>query len=88
MIGCYYLYDKIQVFDGSTVGYYENGRKFSVRFVGLNQQPGYLNIISDTLDPLTGNNIVISNYTVQNYSSNLFYEPIPYEMLNTYEKNS
>jgi len=37
MIGCNYLYEKIQVFDTSMVGYNQNGRNISVRFVGINQ---------------------------------------------------
>ena len=59
MIGCYYLYDKIQVYEESLNGFNQNGRNLSVRFVGINQEPGYLSIISDTLDPLTGDNITL-----------------------------
>ena len=32
MIGCYYLYDKIQVYEASLSGYNQNGRNLSVRF--------------------------------------------------------
>jgi hypothetical protein len=36
MIGCPYLFDKIEVFEATTTNYHENGRNFKVRFVGLN----------------------------------------------------
>ena len=85
MNGCTYLMDKLEVFEASTTAYMENGRNIMVRFVGVNYQHGYLNILSDVISPLTGNNITISNSTIQPYSTNLFYEPIPFEMLYTYE---
>jgi hypothetical protein len=85
MIGCPFLYDKIQVFEANNVSYFENGRNFIVRFVGINSQPEKLSIISDTLNPLKGNNITFSNTVIQPYSTNIFYEPIPFEMLQTYE---
>ena len=81
MIGCPFLYDKIQVFEANNVSYFENGRNFMVRFVGINSQPAKLVILSDTANPLKGNEIAISTTVLQPYSTNLFYEPIPFEML-------
>lgn len=59
-----------------------------MRFQGLNEDPGQFEIVSSESSPLTagedGNITYFSNTTVP-YGTNLFYEPIPFEMLRTYE---
>jgi hypothetical protein len=85
MGGCDRLYDLVEVLD--TVDYYYTnmGRAFLIRFVGLNAQPGQFEIVTSESNPLSlGNFTNYANITVP-YSSNLFYEPIPFEMLRTYE---
>jgi len=56
-----------------------------VRFLGLNEDPGQYELISDDASPLQGDNLTFTAETIQPYSSNLFYEPIPFEMLKTFE---
>ena len=86
MLGCPYLYDKIEAFDAQTALQYDNGRNFQVRFVGINKKPGYLTILSDAVNPLKGGGLTLLNKTIIPYSTNLFYSPIPYEMLYTFEQ--
>jgi hypothetical protein len=84
--GCAKLYDKITVSHGdmSTLAYYENGRNLTIDFSGLAADPGPFSIIDDTDTPLTGN-ITKFNETNRPFSTNLWYNPIPFEMLKTYE---
>jgi hypothetical protein len=44
-----------------------------------------LSIVSDTTTPLTGEEINLSTENFVPFSPNLFYEPIPFEFLRTYE---
>jgi len=85
MRNCTWLYDKIEVFENHVYTYRQNGRSFIIRFVGLNKDPGQFTIESSSDSPLTADNITIMSNTTVPYSSNLFYEPIPFEMLKTYE---
>jgi len=85
MRNCTGLYDKIQAVDAGEHAYSANGRSFFLRFQGINEDPGQFSIESSTTEPLTGENLTISQNTTIPYSSNLFYEPIPFEMLKTYE---
>jgi hypothetical protein len=41
--------------------------------------------VSSETTPLTGDNLVYTSTTVIPYSSNVVYDPIPFEMLRTYE---
>jgi hypothetical protein len=81
MTGCDRIYDLVRVF-----GVHTNlGRAFLIRFIGINAKPGQFEIVSSENIPLSeGNYTTYSNVTVP-FSSNLFYEPIPFEMLRTYE---
>jgi hypothetical protein len=85
MGGCDRLYDLIQVTEAYGYSYNNMGRAFLIRFVGINAQPGQFEIVTSENNPLSsGNYTNYANVTVP-YSSNLFYEPIPFEMMRTYE---
>jgi hypothetical protein len=86
MEGCDMLYDKIETIDTGEIPYKENGVSVFIRFVGLNADPGQYEIVSSETDPLVADDIVLNAETVHPYSSNLFYEPIPFEFLKTYEE--
>jgi len=83
---CAALNDKIQVWSSTEFPYGQNGFGFYIRFAGKNEDPGQFEIISDTDAPLTASGEVAlhANTTVP-YSDNLFYEPVPFEWLRTYE---
>jgi hypothetical protein len=66
-------------------GYKENGISFFVDFIGLNYDVKELEVISSEDQPLTGKNLTFNVTTLRKYSSNLFYGPIPFEMLKTIE---
>ena len=86
MSGCDRFYDTLEVqtdnrgFESDRVGF-----GFQIRFLGLGNDPGQFEIVPDEENPLTGTNITFNSTTLVPYSSNLFYEPIPFEMLKTYE---
>jgi hypothetical protein len=85
--GCAKLSDKISVSTGNTDawhGYTTNGRNITINFNGLAADPGQFYIVNDTETPLTGNLTVFKETNVP-YSTNLWYDPIPFEMLKTYE---
>ena len=60
------------------------GVAFFVHFVGYNDDPGQFEIVSDDKQPLK-NVKTFHQETVEKRSTNLFYDPIPFEMLKTYE---
>ena len=56
-----------------------------IRYIGKNEAVGLAQIVSGVNTPLGGSNLsYYSNVTIP-YGVNLFYEPIPFEMLKTYE---
>jgi hypothetical protein len=58
-----------------------------LKFIGLNEDPGQFEMVQSETTPLTagdGNITFYSNTTIP-YGVNLFFEPIPFEMLRTYE---
>jgi hypothetical protein len=91
--GCDMFYDRFEMWDTyektgdeEVVNYYrQNGFGLWIKFQGLNEDPGQFELISSESDPMVGDNLQITWETVTNYNSNLFYEPIPFEMLKTYE---
>ena len=85
MEGCSTSYDKILFEEGGKYDYYENGRSYYVTFEGLNFDPAQLEIIDSTEKPLTATDIKFNMTTVTPFSTNLWYEPIPFEFLKTYE---
>lgn len=83
---CAKLRDKLRVYHRSGVySDYSVGVNYMVEFTGMSEEPPALKIVSDTDSPLTGNNIVVKSEVVVPFGTNLFYEPIPFEMIKTYE---
>ena len=79
------MYDKIKFTEAGLYTNKENGISYYVDFEGLNYDVKELEIVPDETQPLTGTNLTFNITTERNYSSNLFYQPIPFEMLKTYE---
>ena len=52
----------------------------------MNGDPGQFEIMSSTSTPLTGTNITFIQKTIVPYGKSLFYEPVPFEFLKTYEE--
>jgi len=71
--------------EANEFSYKENGISFYIRFVGLNEDPAQFEIVTSESDPLKGDLITIKSETIVPYNTNLFYEPIPFEFLKTYE---
>lgn len=85
MQGCDRLYDLTEVHESHHYSYRENGQAWLVRFIGMNAKPGQFEIVPSEVDPLKGGNITYYSNTTVPYSTNLFYEPVPFEMLRTFE---
>ena len=79
MEGCSASYDKMKFEEGLKYDYYENGRSLIVTFEGLNFDPAQLEIVDSTDKPLTAINITYEMKTLEPFSTNLWYEPIPFE---------
>lgn len=79
------MYDKIKFTEAGKFTNKENGISFNVDFEGLNYDVKNLEVIPSEIEPITGTNLTFNVTTTRNYSSNLFYQPIPFEMLKTYE---
>ena len=43
-------------------------------------------MVSSTVGPLQGNNLKFESKTIYPYSTNLFYNPVPFEFLKTFEE--
>jgi len=84
-LGCYSINDLTEVYETNDYEYNDNGVAWIIRFLGHNEDPGQFEIVSSENNPLTGGNITYRANTTVPYSSNLFYEPIPFEMIRTYE---
>jgi len=85
---CDGLFDKIRVHDISSATFgkgNKNGRAFIIDYQGLNADPGQMRLISGTDTPLSGDNLVYTANTTSAYSTNIYYDAIPFEMLRTYE---
>jgi len=85
MEGCPLIYDKIEIMNTFLYWYPEQGINFLVRFVGLNGKPPKLEIVNSNTSPLTGDNLRFNSTVTVPYGSNLFYSPVPFEFLKTYE---
>jgi hypothetical protein len=85
MSGCDQMFEVTQIHGTTDYEYNDNGKAWLIRFVGINKDPGQFEIVSSETDPLTGENITFFHNTTIPYSSNLFYEGIPFEFLKTYE---
>jgi len=90
---CSGTYDKIEVWNANTHQYRQNGFGWYIRFVGRNGANTQMRIVPDWDDPLTGGDTTSAepleyNHTkVLNASDTLYYEAVPFEMLQTYETN-
>ena len=86
IIACANYREKVEVWDGETYRWYDDGRDILFRFIGMNYDVPQLEIISSTLKPLTGNNITLNSITWIPYDpTRLFYEPVPFEFMYTME---
>jgi hypothetical protein len=85
MEGCAHMYDKLEVMETYFYPYKQNGVNILLRFTGLHEKPGQFEIVSSETKPLVGDNLTFSANVTQPYSTNLFYEPVPFEFLRTYE---
>jgi hypothetical protein len=56
-----------------------------IRHVGTNEKHGTFELVQSETDPLQGDNLTFESNMTQDYSSNLFYDPVPFEFLKTYE---
>jgi len=84
--GCRSLYDKIEVWWAhNSLSYRQNGIAIYIRYIGKTNV-GLATIIPGDDTPISGGGtpVAYSNVTIP-YGENLFYEPIPFEMLRTYE---
>ena len=81
MKNCTETRDAIEVVKNDT----ENSRGFFIRFTGIQGDPGQYEIISGVDTPLTGDDLYFKAQTLIPYGQNLFYNPVPFEMLRTYE---
>jgi hypothetical protein len=85
MNNCTDFYDKIETEWTNTNRYYDNGVAYRILFNSYNADPGQFEIVSSESDPLTGDGITFTSSTIQPYSTNLFYKPVPFEFWKTYE---
>jgi hypothetical protein len=83
--GCDQMYDITEVMDVSHYPYNGNGKALMIRFNGINSDPAQFNIVSSETLPLEGTNLTYYSNTTVPYSSNLFYEGIPFDFIRTYE---
>lgn len=78
--------DNIEVFNGPQYNYYEDGRDFMIRFVGLNYDVPQMEVSSGIETPLDGNMPYFNSTTFIPYDlTRIFYEPVPFDMLYTVE---
>mmetsp|Transcript_29263 Transcript_29263/g.28389 ORF Transcript_29263/g.28389 Transcript_29263/m.28389 type:complete len:138 (-) Transcript_29263:1665-2078(-) len=82
--GCPALRDRFRVWDGETYEYEVDGRDIFIEFDGINQDVGEFAIVTGFVTPLVGNLIAVDAITFSDFSTNLFYAPIPFEFLYSY----
>ena len=60
------------------------GRAFQLLFIGYEGNPPDCSLVNDPVSPLIGaSEIRFTSETIREYGTNLFFEPIPLEMLYT-----
>jgi len=82
------LYDKIDIWGCGSYSARTDGYELCIRFVGINADMGQFEFVSDSDDPITtsaGGTITFEAETLHDFGTNLMFEPIPHEMLRTYE---
>jgi len=85
MQDCHQVYDTLEVISLPQYRYKENGIGLRIRFTGLGYNPGQYTILSGNVTALAGTNLKHKGETVVPFGGNIFYEPIPFEMLKTFE---
>jgi hypothetical protein len=88
MNSCDGLYDRTEITDTGNFGhihYKHNGLSFYIRYLGVNEDPGHIEIENVEGATMGGNNLTFVTETVRPYSTNLEYDVIPFEMLKTFE---
>jgi hypothetical protein len=83
---CTGLNDKIEVWKAR--GAYassSNGIGFYIRYSGKNTDPGQITLESSNVTAVTGENVTYYANTTIPFGQNVFYEPVPFEWLRTYE---
>lgn len=85
-MSCHGMRDKVEIWEDTKYAYYENGRTFFLRYYGKNEDIGQAEIMTAETTPLTGDFLHFYSNTTYSFSSNLLYEPIPFEMLRAYEE--
>jgi hypothetical protein len=83
---CHGLIDKVEVWEDGSFAYPANGRGFWIRYYGKREDVGQAKIVSSEDTPLEGEFIEYYQNTTHQYSNNLLYEPIPFDMLRAYEE--
>lgn len=80
--------DSVIVSNPGDYPYWQNGFSYQIYFRGYQGNPGQFEIVSDDVDmsPLGGTNLTFISNTTIPYSDNLFYEPVPFEFLRTFEE--
>lgn len=82
---CHQVREAVEVLALKGSVYPANGIGMRLRFVGLDYDPGQYSIVPGNVTALTGVNLQFSGTAVVPYASNIMYEPIPFELLKTYE---
>jgi hypothetical protein len=85
MQDCHQVYDTIDIISLPQYKYFDNGIGLRIRFTGLGYNPGQYSILSGNVTALTGTNLKHKSETIVPFGGNIFYEPIPFEMLKTFE---
>lgn len=84
--GCDRFYDMTEVHRGYSYSYKGNGQDFLIRFQGYNNDPGQFEMVDSEITPVGGTNVTFYSNTTIPYSTNLFYDPVPFEFIRTYEE--
>lgn len=82
---CHQVREAVEILPLKDYRYPENGIGMRLRFIGLDYNPGQYTIIPGNVTVLAGVNLVPGATTVVPFGSNIMYEPIPFEMLKTFE---
>mmetsp|Transcript_29259 Transcript_29259/g.28370 ORF Transcript_29259/g.28370 Transcript_29259/m.28370 type:complete len:135 (-) Transcript_29259:2255-2659(-) len=80
---CPLLKNKITVWDGGVYNYYVDGRDLFLKYDGIASDMMQAEVEDGLAEGLVGNMIQYDSTTYSQFGSNLFYEPIPYELLHT-----
>lgn len=82
--GCLNMRDRFKIYGKSTFTSNTVGTAFFIDFYGYNEAPGQFIIVAEEEEPLMGT-MTYNAGTFREFNQNLFFEPIPFEMLHTYE---